>query len=151
EACGATECRGDSAPLLVPRAGHAATRGTHSGLVDLAPLASRYCHILALQTARESLTTTVVLACGTLLLERLQHVRVPSGIAICGDAYKSRRVDLATQQVKAQKIIHDLTDYLQGHKKPRLWLNNHCRICRYQQQCQAEATQLDDLSLLHRM
>ena len=41
EDCGATECRGNSAPLLVPRAGHAATRGTHSGLVDLAPLASR--------------------------------------------------------------------------------------------------------------
>src|SRR5262249_50515757 len=61
EDCGATECRGDSAPLLVPRAGHAATRGTHSGLVDLAPLASRYCQILALQAARESLNTTVVL------------------------------------------------------------------------------------------
>jgi len=93
----------------------------------------------------------LLLACGTLLLERLQHVRSPSGIVVCGNAYTSRRVELDTQQLKAQKILQDLTDYLQEHKKPRLWLNDHCRICRYQQQCKAEATQLDDLSLLKRM
>jgi predicted RecB family nuclease len=93
----------------------------------------------------------LLLACGTLVLERLQHVRPPSGIVIGGDAYKARRVDLGAQQVKAQKSLNDLTAYLQGHKQPRLWLNDHCRVCRYQQQCKAEATQLDDLSLLHRM
>ncbi len=71
----------------------------------------------------------------------------PSGIVICGDAYKSRTVDLRVHQLRAQKIIKDLTDYLQGHKKPHLWLNDHCPICRYQQQCEAEAKQLDDLSL----
>jgi predicted RecB family nuclease len=96
-------------------------------------------------------TQKLLLASDTLVLERLQHVRPPSGIVICGDAYKSRRVDLGTQQVQAQKILNDLTDYLQGHKQPRLWLNDHCRVCRYQQQCKAEATQLDDLSLLNRM
>jgi len=96
-------------------------------------------------------TQKLLLACGALVLERLQHVRPPSGIVICGDAYKSRSVDLEAQQLKVQKIINDLTDYLQGHKKPRLWLNDHCRVCRYQQQCKAEAKQLDDLSLLNRM
>ena len=101
------------------------------------------------QSVRE--TQKLLLACGTLVLERVQHVRPPSGIVIGGDAYKARRVALGAQQVKAQKILNDLTDYLQGQKKPRLWLNDHCRICRYQQQCKAEATQLDDLSLLRRM
>jgi predicted RecB family nuclease len=96
-------------------------------------------------------TQKLLLACGTLVLERLQHVHPPSGIVIGGDAYKARRVDLGAQQVKAQKILNDLTDYLQGQKQPHLWLNDHCRICRYQQQCKAEATQLDDLSLLRRM
>jgi predicted RecB family nuclease len=101
------------------------------------------------QAVRE--TQKLLLACGTLVLERLQHVRPPSGIVIGGDAYIARRVDLGAPQVKAQKILNELTEYLQGHKQPRLWLNDHCRICRYQQQCKAEATQLDDLSLLHRM
>jgi predicted RecB family nuclease len=101
------------------------------------------------QAVRE--TQKLLLACGTLVLERLQHVRPPSGIVLGGDAYKARRVDLGAQQVKAQKILNDLTDYLQGHKQPRLWLNDHCRVCHYQQQCKAEATQLDDLSLLHRL
>ncbi len=43
----------------------------------------------------------LLLACGTLLLERLQHVRSPSGIVVCGNAYTSRRVELDTQQLKA--------------------------------------------------
>jgi predicted RecB family nuclease len=101
------------------------------------------------QSVRE--TQKLLLACGTLVLERLQPVRPPSGIVISGDAYKARRGDLGAQQVKAPKILTELTEYLQGHKQPRLWLNDHCRVCRYQQQCKAEATQLDDLSLLHRM
>ena len=57
-------------------------------------------------------TQTLLLACGTPVLERLQHVCPRSGMVICGDAYKSRSVDLKTQQLKAQKIINDLTDYL---------------------------------------
>src|SRR6201998_959330 len=51
----------------------------------------------------------LLLAGGTLVLERLQQVRSPSGIVIGGDAYKARRVDLGAQQVKAQKILNDLT------------------------------------------
>ncbi len=69
------------------------------------------------QAVRE--TQKLLLACGTLVLERLQHVRPPSGIVIGGDAYKARRVDLGAQQVKAQKILNDLTDYLQGHNRFR--------------------------------
>src|SRR5262249_11330899 len=61
EDCCATECRGDAAPLLVPRAGHTAARGTHSGLVYMAPLASRHGQILARQAPRRFITTTVVL------------------------------------------------------------------------------------------
>ena len=57
----AAECQRDSSPLLAPRARHAAESGTDSGLVHVAPLAPRHRQILALQTARESITTTVVL------------------------------------------------------------------------------------------
>lgn len=96
-------------------------------------------------------TQKLRLACCALVLERLQHVCPPSGIFVCGDAYKFRSVDLKAQRLKAQKIINDLTDYLQGDKKPRLRLNDHCRICRYQKQCKDEAEQLDDLSILNRM
>jgi predicted RecB family nuclease len=91
------------------------------------------------------------LACCALVLERLQHLCPSNGIFISGDTYKSRSVDLKTQWLKAQKIINDLTDYLQGDKKPHLCLNDHCRICRYQKQCKDEAEQLDDLSILNRM
>ena len=92
----------------------------------------------------------LLLAYGTLVLERFQHVR-PPGIVICGDAYRSHSVDLEAQQLKALKIVDDLTDYHRGHKTPRLCLNNHCHVCRYEQQCKAEAKRLDDLSLLNRM
>src|SRR4029434_2099876 len=62
EDCCAAECRRDSSPLLAPRAGHTAARRTDSGLVRVAPLASRHRQILALQTACEPITTTVVLS-----------------------------------------------------------------------------------------
>ena len=70
---------------------------------------------------------------------------------VSGAAYKLRTVDLITQRHKAQKILNDLTAYLKREDKPRLALNDHCRICRYQQRCRAEAQRLDDLSLLNRI
>jgi len=58
---GASECRCDAAPLLMPRAGHTAARRAHAGLVVMAPLASRDCHILARQTACSFISITIVL------------------------------------------------------------------------------------------
>src|SRR5262245_36641601 len=57
----AVERQRESSSLLASCAGHAAESGTDSGLVDVAPLASRYRPILALQTAGRPRSTTVVL------------------------------------------------------------------------------------------
>src|SRR5262249_51534822 len=60
---GAAERPRNTSPLLASCAGHAAARRTDSGLVHMAPLASRDRQILALQTARSFISTTVVLGC----------------------------------------------------------------------------------------
>jgi predicted RecB family nuclease len=93
----------------------------------------------------------VLLACGALILEKLQRVRPAYGIIIHGHSYKIRKVILDSELLNAQKVINDLTDYLCRQKKPRLWLNGHCHVCRYRSECRVEAKQLDDLSLLNRM
>ena len=96
-------------------------------------------------------TQKLVLSCESLVLERLQQVRIRKGMLAWGDTYKIRVVDLEAQRPTAQTLLNELTGYLQASRKPRLWLNSHCRICRYQPQCKAQAVQADDLSLLNRM
>jgi predicted RecB family nuclease len=91
------------------------------------------------------------LSCAGLILEQLQRVYPPTGILVSGRAYKFRTVNLTTRRHKAQSALNDLAAYLRGETKPPLVLNDHCRICRYQNRCKVEAQQLDDLSLLNRM
>jgi len=52
---------------------------------------------------------------------------------------------------KSQRIIAELSSFLQDNKKPRLVLNDHCRICGYCHICRSEAQARDDLSLLSRI
>ena len=91
------------------------------------------------------------LCCEGLILKQLQQLYPRIGVMVSGGAYKLRTVDLIRPRFKAQKVLNDLTAYLQREDKPRLALNNHCRICRYQQRCKVEAQRLDDLSLLNRI
>ena len=91
------------------------------------------------------------LSCEGLVLEQLQLVYPRTGILVSGSAHRLQTFDLAARRYKAQKVLDDLTAYLRGETKPRLVLNDHCRVCRYQQRCRVEAQQLDDLSLLNKM
>jgi predicted RecB family nuclease len=96
-------------------------------------------------------TQKLMLCCEGLILEQLQLICPEKGILVSGDAYKCRTIDLERQRLKAHKVLNDLTGYLKGESKPRLHLNDHCRICRYQQYCKIEVQRIDDLSLLNRM
>ena len=91
------------------------------------------------------------LSCEGLVLEQLQLVYPRTGILVSGSAHRLQTFDLAARRYKAQKVLDDLTAYLRGETKPRMVLNDHCRVCRYQQRCRVEAQQLDDLSLLNKM
>jgi predicted RecB family nuclease len=91
------------------------------------------------------------LSCEGLLLEQLQLTYPQTGILVSGSAYRLQTIDLTARRHKAQNVLNNLTAYLRGETKPRLVLNDHCRVCRYQQRCRVEAQQLDDLSLLNKM
>jgi predicted RecB family nuclease len=93
----------------------------------------------------------ILLSIGGFALEQMQHRRPSYGTVIHGAKYKSQRIDLSKAQAKAEKIVGDLNDVLTGITQPPLWLNEHCRVCRYQSHCKAEAERTDDLSLLRRM
>jgi predicted RecB family nuclease len=91
------------------------------------------------------------LCCDGFVLEQLQLLYPHTGILVSGDAYRFQTIDLTARRHKAQNVLNELTAYLRGETKPRLMLNDHCRVCRFQQRCRVEAQQLDDLSLLNRM
>ncbi|NPT62442.1 TM0106 family RecB-like putative nuclease [Paraburkholderia elongata] len=96
-------------------------------------------------------TQRILLSIGARALEQLQHVRPRYGTVVSGNTYKSHRIDLDRVQVKAEKVVSEVSDILTGTTRPPLWLNEHCRVCRYQDRCDAEAHRTDDLSLLRRM
>src|SRR5262249_41296079 len=91
------------------------------------------------------------LCCEGLVVEKLQQRYPATGVLVSGSRYKFRTIELTTPRHKAQNILNDLESYLRGQSKPRLVLNDHCRVCRYKNRCKLEAIQLDDLSLLTRM
>jgi len=93
----------------------------------------------------------ILLSMSGLALEQMQHVRPSHGTVVRGPAYKSQRIDLSKTHSKAEKIVNELNDVRIGVTRPSLWLNEHCRVCRYQSHCKTEAQRTDDLSQLRRM
>jgi predicted RecB family nuclease len=93
----------------------------------------------------------IMLSMACLALERMQRFRPEYGTLISGAAYKPRRIHLKMLQAKAEVILRHLSDVLAGISRPPLRINDHCRVCRYQSICLAEARQTDDLSLLRRI
>jgi predicted RecB family nuclease len=85
-------------------------------------------------------------------LEEIQHVRPLYGSIVSGGfLHKAHRINLSKVRDEADKIVEDLEDLIAGDTKPPLRLNEHCRVCRYQNLCLQKAKQTDDLSLLRRM
>ena len=93
----------------------------------------------------------IILAMACLALEQMQNFQPKHGTFISGAAYKAHRLNLNKELPKAEAVICELRDVLAGTVRPPLRLNEHCRVCRYQSICQAEAQRTDDLSLLGRM
>lgn len=96
-------------------------------------------------------SSKILLSVSGLALEQMQHFRPSHGTVVRGVAYKSQRIDLSKTYAKAEKIVNELNDLLIGVTRPPLWLNEHCRVCRYQSHCKTEAQRTDDLSQLRRM
>ena len=74
-----------------------------------------------------------------------------TGIIVCGPKCSVKTVRLTPKYAAAERILAELVSLATGQCRPPLILNNHCRVCEFQQSCREEAKKQDNLSLLHRM
>ncbi len=65
----------------------------------------------------------------------------------CWDA-QVRKVRLDRHFADADRLVASLQQALTDEVEPRLALNPHCKVCEFQQRCQAQAVKSDHLSLL---
>jgi len=82
------------------------------------------------------------------ILEWVQGRPVEHGKVLYGNQQKINKINLSKYEDKARIIIEDLK---KESMLPKVFLNKHCIICEFQKNCESEAHEKDDLSLLRAM
>ncbi len=81
-------------------------------------------------------------------LVKYQTVVPVVGTVWHGKECKQTTVRLNTDSRKVKQIQLDLKKMCVGEEIPKLFLNNHCQICEFQNYCSEQAHQEDNLSLI---
>ena len=90
----------------------------------------------------------LLLSLGSLILSDVQKIRSDIGIVIFGPDHKSRTLHLKKYRSEIQQLVDEVVDVLNDIMVPKLILNKHCRICRYEKRCLDQAKLEDNLSLI---
>ncbi|RPI37352.1 MAG: TM0106 family RecB-like putative nuclease, partial [Nitrospiraceae bacterium] len=85
--------------------------------------------------------------CGA-ALGREQKKEPASGRIFFGKNLSSTKIQLASLIKTVDKIEQEITNMIDKQAIPTLRLNDHCKICEFQEICYAAAKEKDDLSLL---
>ncbi len=127
----------------------------HSIMLDAAELALQstrlkpvYSPIIFLPHQKINKEHKLLLAFYGLALGNEQKKIPLSGRIIFGKDLFSTKVQLASLINTAGKVEKEITDMIDKQTAPPLRLNNHCKICEFQEICSATARAKDDLSLL---
>jgi len=127
----------------------------YSLILDAAELASQstprkplYNPIIFLPHKKISKRHKLLLAFYGSALGHEQKIEPASGRIIFGNDLSSTRVKLASLIKTVGKIEKEITNMIDKQTAPPLRLNDHCKICEFQEICYAAAKEKDDLSLL---
>jgi predicted RecB family nuclease len=91
------------------------------------------------------------LAFAAFVLGKVQGVQPDQGTIVFGNSCSVMNVQLRGKHDKFKKQLDELTGMLSRRRKPDLFLNKHCEICPFRDQCRNEAIDQDSLSLLSGM
>ena len=127
----------------------------YSMILDAAELASQslprkpfYNPIIFLPHQKISKKHKLLLAFSGSALSYEQKAEPISGRIIFGDKFSSTKVQLASLIKVTGKIEKEIAKIVDTQTAPPLRLNNHCKICEFQEVCYAAAKEKDDLSLM---
>ena len=107
-----------------------------------------YVPMLFHEGARVSNEQKLLLELYGLFLCRLQGRSPDIGIVWHGLECKTAKLRLKVDKRAIGRLASDLLNALSVEASPKLQLNDHCRICEFQQRCHAQAVQEDNISLL---
>jgi len=85
--------------------------------------------------------------CGSIVAQELDHPP-PFGRILYGDKYRSIKVHLNELITKATEIMHRIVVLKESDNPPPLYMNKHCQICEFANDCRLTALENDNLSLL---
>ncbi|MBI4849936.1 MAG: TM0106 family RecB-like putative nuclease [Nitrospirae bacterium] len=127
----------------------------YSLILDAAELSSQsstrkllYNPIIFLPHQKISKQHKLLLAFYGAALGHEQKIEPANGRIIFGDNLSSTKVQLASLIKTVRKIEKEITNMIDKQTAPPLRLNDHCKICEFQEICYAAAKEKDDLSLL---
>ncbi len=127
----------------------------HSLILDAAEMASQssprkpvYNPIIFLPHQKISKQHKLLLAFYGSALGHEQKIEPASGRIFFSDKLSSIKVQLASLIKTVGKIEKEITNMIDKQTAPPLRLNDHCKICEFQEICYAAAKEKDDLSLL---
>jgi predicted RecB family nuclease len=117
--------------------------GTSSlGLFHYAPV--MFCHQ---ESAHER--DKLVTAFGAHILGKVQGVLPKNALIMFGRSCRTTKVDVLKYSPKLKPLLADLATEFES--PPLLFLNDHCPVCQFREDCQEQALRNDDLCLLRRM
>lgn len=82
------------------------------------------------------------------VISSMQGVQPDIGIIVYGQEQKITTVKLSNYSKEAKRTLEDIINVYSVKIPPQLILNDHCRICEFQQPCNLKATKEDNISLL---
>ena len=78
--------------------------------------------------------------------------KMPSfGRIIHGIEHSNIRVKLDKLIARVRLMVKDIESFTRGHDPPRVYINKHCQICEFGNDCLKTAMENDDLSLISRL
>jgi predicted RecB family nuclease len=86
-----------------------------------------------------------------LLLSKVQGRTPAHGVIWHGPDCTSTKVKLNPDPKKFNELLQNLKAICGSAQLPKLVLNDHCSVCEFRQQCQAQALQEENISLLRGM
>lgn len=86
-----------------------------------------------------------------LVLADIQGRHPREGLFIHGQQLKTTGIKLNPTDRKTRRALEEIKDIQKEVSSPPLILNSHCQVCEFQQRCLQQATNDDNLSLLHGM
>jgi len=94
-------------------------------------------------SARQQLTARAI------LLARVQGALPRGGIVYLGHDSARTGIRFGAALVAAENLLRDAERLQRSDTRPKLLLNDHCRICAFCDRCRDQAISEDNLSLLH--